>query len=211
MNNPRRPASGVLARKPQMPRTDRIGRDQSRRVLAASAKVTTHTQSSQQDRKNQCDIRHAIPHSCCVPRISASNGNSPVKPAHIRRFMHTTCHVPVTAARLHLAEQALNPGVNTRKMTSRFSGSFTLPPNRNRDWLISWRRAAARIRRPNPPFLAKIPSITAGCAPTRPWQTPEPAPRSPSSCRRGKWSAKRHAPSPASPPLPVSRQSAGHR
>ena len=40
-------------------------------------------------------------------------------------------------------------------------------------------------------------SFTAECEPIRPWQTPPPGPASPWSCRRGTWSAARHAPSPA--------------
>jgi len=37
---------------------------------------------------------------------------------------------------------------------------------------------------------------TAGCAPIRLWQKPGPDPESPSSCRRGRWSAERRVPNP---------------
>jgi hypothetical protein len=49
---------------------------------------------------------------------------------------------------------------------------------------------------------------TAECAPIRPWRTPSPGPGSPSSCRRRKWSAARHAPTPASRLLPAFHRSA---
>ena len=69
-----------------------------------------------------------------------------------------------------------------------------------------WMHHACRVDAKN-----TLDVFTAECAPSRPWQRPAPGPASPWSYRRGRWSAARHAPSPASPLLRAPRRSAGRR